>query len=186
MSTTMPTNAHCCLTVIRSPRIGRAARRSPAAGSCAEKIALPATNVSAPARQQSPIVSRAIPPSTSSAAPLRAASSNRPRSSNLIEHRADERLPAETWIYRHHQQKVQITGDLAHHLEWRRRVQRDARPAAELLDPIELTMEMRRNLGVNREPARAGPREILEVLLRLDDHQVHVESAAPSVVAPSR
>src|SRR4030095_9705407 len=44
-------------------------------GSCAEKIAFPATKVSAPARQQSPIVSRAIPPSTSRAAPLRAASS---------------------------------------------------------------------------------------------------------------
>ena len=35
--------------------------------------------------------------------------------------------------------------------------------------------EMRRGLGVDRHAVRAGAREVVEVVLRLDDHQVHVE-----------
>src|ERR1019366_5932336 len=56
-----------------STQSARNARIS-AAGSFAPKTALPATKVSAPARQHASIVSRATPPSTSRAAPLLALS----------------------------------------------------------------------------------------------------------------
>src|SRR4051812_14318323 len=36
-------------------------------------------------------------------------------------------------------------------------------------------MQMRRDLGVNGEPARASVGEVVEVLLRLDDHQMDVD-----------
>src|SRR5678815_4880303 len=36
-------------------------------------------------------------------------------------------------------------------------------------------MQVRRDFRVNREPARPGPREILEVLLGLHHHQMYVD-----------
>src|SRR6185295_11994757 len=60
------------LTAARHARSAHCARSAliSAAGSLAAKTALPATNVSAPARHTFAIVSRLIPPSTSSAAEL--------------------------------------------------------------------------------------------------------------------
>ena len=36
-------------------------------------------------------------------------------------------------------------------------------------------MQMRRGFGVDRHAARAGGGEVVEVVLRLDDHEMHVE-----------
>ena len=146
------TNAHCWRAVIRplrhaTARTARAARRSRRADPSRAKIALPATNVSAPARHTSSIVSRLMPPSTSSTARRCAPSSSMRRARAILSsERRNELLSAEPGIHRHDQQQIEVVEHLAHRRERRRRIERHAGRAAELADARELALQVRRRL----------------------------------------
>ncbi len=57
----------------------------------------------------------------------------------------------------------------------RRRVQRDAGPAAEPLDGLEGATEVGQDLGVDGEDTGARLGKRVEEPVRVGDHQVHVE-----------
>ena len=84
-------------------------------------------------------------------------------------------LPAEAGIHRHHQDEVDIGGDLFDRRHRRRRVEDHAGLGAELLDLRDGAMQVRQHLDVHRHHVRAGIDERLDVAIGIADHQVHVE-----------
>src|SRR5262249_34533841 len=65
----------------------------------------------------------------------------RPQAPELREHALDEALPTETRIDGHHEHRVELIEHLFEHDGRRRRVERDARAAAELLDLLHRAVE---------------------------------------------
>src|SRR5262249_14595052 len=98
-----------------------------------------------------------------------------PRSPNLVDRIGNELLPTESRVHRHDQHEIDLWQYLADVVERRGRVERHPGTTAELADSVELPVKVRRDLRVNRHAACAGAGEIVEILLRLDDHEVDVE-----------
>ena len=147
MPATIPHCWRCVIGRLRSrqrARTARAARRPRRADRGELNTALPATKVSAPARHTSPIVSRLMPPSTSSAARARAASSMRRARAILSSDDGMNCCPPKPGIHRHHEQEVEVGEHLLDRRERRGRIERDAGGAAELADARELALQVRR------------------------------------------
>ncbi len=86
-----------------------------------------------------------------------------------------KRLPAEARIHRHHQDLVEIAEHRLDVRRRRRRIQHRAGTRAALADLRERAVQVRTRLDLHADRRGAGPREVGDVLLGLDDHQVHVE-----------
>ena len=86
--------------------------------------------------------------------------------------------PAEARVDAHHEDQVGDVEDVLDRALVRRRVQDDARALAEVTDVLQRPVKVGARLDVDGDPVRAGRREVLEVPLGLDDHQVHVERRA--------
>ena len=94
---------------------------------------------------------------------------------NLVGRSRKVTLSTEARVDGHDQEKVEVADDLLGVRQRSAGVERQSGHHAVLFYRIELALHVDRRLRVKREHRGAGPRERLDVVLRLEDHQVHVE-----------
>ena len=133
------------------------------------------------------MVSRLMPPSTSSRARLPVARSNTPGPGELVQRVRNELLAAEARIDRHDKGEVDETGDLAQGFDGRAGVDRDAGGAAQLLDAAQMAVQVRQwPLRESSCPVAPALAKRVEVAFGLDHHHVDVERERRQGHGPSR
>src|SRR5215813_12426991 len=102
-------------------------------------------------------------------------SNHGPHPPDLLQHRRNEFLPAESRIDAHHQNQVEAVEHI-HKLALRGvRGDRDAGFLAGGADELQRAVEMRTCLGMHGDDVGASLRESFDVRVDWCDHQVHVE-----------
>ena len=95
---------------------------------------------------------------------------------DFFEHRRNELLSAETRIDRHDERHVDICHKFFEHDERRRRIERDARPAAERFDLLYEAMGMTHRLDMKGDDVRTSLGEGSDLRFRTLDHQMHIKN----------
>ena len=128
----------------------------------------------APAAATSGAVSGVTPPSISMS--IGRLADERLDRRDLIDHRRDERLTAETGIDRHQEDEVEPVEHVFDGVDGRRGIERHAGLLAERPDSLQRAVEMRPGFGVDGDDVGAGFGEGGEVGVGRRDHQVAVEA----------
>src|SRR5437588_652372 len=97
------------------------------------------------------------------------------RAADLVVRGGEIRLAPEPGVHGHHEQQIQVGDHLFGERERGAGVERQSREHAAAPRRSQLALDVHRRLGVEREHRRARRREGLEVALRLEHHQVHVD-----------
>ena len=100
---------------------------------------------------------------------------HRANAADLLDAVRNERLAAEAGVHRHHEHEIQVAGDVLERDGGRGRVEDRTGLGAELLDEVDRAVQVRHRLDVHRHHVGAGLDEVLDVAVRLLDHQVDVE-----------
>ena len=109
-----------------------------------------------------------------------------PQAGDLPELAAEEGLPAEAGIDRHHEDEVAEIEHILHRRYGRRRIKDHAGLFAQGADGLQAAVQMRPGFRVEADEVGAGGGEGLQVGIGRGDHQVDVEGdGASACAAPS-